>query len=74
MHRNNENYFWSARGRELQNLLSCADCASTGTDGMPAVCATVPTLTERIKSGYKAFTEGKLPEALQIFVYSLQVQ
>ncbi|EKX53298.1 coatomer subunit alpha [Guillardia theta CCMP2712] len=56
MHRNNENYFWSARG----------------TDGMPAVCATVPTLTDRIKSGYKAFTEGKLPEALQIFVYSLQ--
>eukprot|EP00960_Hanusia_phi_P033380 750435-Hanusia_phi.AAC.3 len=39
---------------------------------MPAVCATVPTLTERIKSGYKAFTEGKLPEALQIFTYSLQ--
>mmetsp|Transcript_9474 Transcript_9474/g.21710 ORF Transcript_9474/g.21710 Transcript_9474/m.21710 type:complete len:1277 (+) Transcript_9474:222-4052(+) len=56
MHRNYENYVWSARG----------------TDGLPAVCITVPALTEMIKAGYKSFTEGKLPEALTKFQYALQ--
>ena len=56
MHRNNDNYTWSARG----------------SDGMPAVCVTVASLTDRIKVGYKAFTEGKLPEAASIFTAALQ--
>jgi len=56
MHRNNDNYSWSARG----------------TDGLPAVCVSVAALTDRIKSGYKAFTEGKLKEAGEIFIATLQ--
>jgi coatomer protein complex subunit alpha (xenin) len=56
MHRNNESYSWSARG----------------TDGLPAVVVTVAALTDRIKAGYKAFTEGKLAEAGTIFTAALQ--
>ena len=56
MHRNNENYSWSARG----------------TDGLPAVAVSVSSLTDRIKSGYKAFTEGKLAESGAIFTATLQ--
>ena len=56
MHRNNENYSWSSKG----------------TDGLPAVAVTVAALTDRIKSGYKAFTEGKLVEAGAIFTATLQ--
>jgi coatomer protein complex subunit alpha (xenin) len=36
------------------------------------VCVTVASLTERIKVGYKAFTEGKLAEAGNIFTSTLQ--
>jgi coatomer protein complex subunit alpha (xenin) len=43
-----------------------------GTGGLPAVCITLGSLSERIKLGYKAFTEGKLPEAQVAFVYVLQ--
>lgn len=56
MHRNNDSYSWSARG----------------TDGLPAVAVTVAALTDRIKAGYKAFTEGKLVEAGNIFTATLQ--
>ena len=56
MHRNNENYSWSARG----------------TDGLPAVAVTVANITDRIKAGYKAFTEGKLAESGAIFTATLQ--
>jgi hypothetical protein len=56
MHRNNEIYSWSARG----------------TDGMPAVSVTVVSITDRIKAGYKAFTNGKLAESGAIFKSTLQ--
>jgi len=56
MHRNNENYSWSARG----------------TDGLPAVAVTVASITDRIKAGYKAFTDGKLAESGAIFKSTLQ--
>jgi hypothetical protein len=56
VHRKNENYSWSARG----------------TDGMPAVSVTVASITDRIKAGYKAFTNGKLAESGAIFKYTLQ--
>ncbi|KAJ1491759.1 Coatomer, alpha subunit, partial [Baffinella frigidus] len=56
MHRNHEEHAWTPRG----------------TEGLPAVCSTLGALTERIKSGYKAFTEGKLPEAHERFTYALQ--
>ena len=56
MHRNHEDHSWTPRG----------------TDGLPAVCSSLPGLSERIKAGYKAFTEGKLPEAQERFTYALQ--
>jgi hypothetical protein len=56
MHRNIENYSWSARG----------------TNGMPAVSVTVASITDLIKVGYKASTNGKLAESGAIFKSTLQ--
>jgi len=56
MHRNNENYSWSARG----------------TDGMTAVSVTVASITDRIMAGYKDFSNGKLAESGAIFKSTLQ--
>ena len=56
LHRNAVDVSWTARG----------------TGGLPAVCITLANLSERIKLGYKAFTDGKLPEAQSAFVFVLQ--
>jgi coatomer protein complex subunit alpha (xenin) len=56
MHRNNENYSWSARG----------------TEGMTAVSVTVASITDRIMAGYKDFTNGKFAESGAIVKSTLQ--
>jgi hypothetical protein len=56
MHRNSSEHTWTPRG----------------TSGLPAVSLTVQGQQERVKAGYKCFTDGKLGEAQAAFLSILQ--